>query len=111
MQIAGDRGCTAACVVEDEHPDAACLAVPHRRESNLSSAGSSGPQRLDDGFELLRGPRAEKCERDVEVIAPDHADTARELSALPALDLIENVSGETERKKEPEPFIPAHARG
>jgi hypothetical protein len=30
---------------------------------------------------------------------------------LPPLDLVESVAGKAEREEEPQPFIPAHARG
>ena len=53
---------------------------------------------------------AEKRERDVQVLSRYDPD-ARELLALPALDLVEDVVGQAQREKEPEPFIAAHASG
>jgi hypothetical protein len=52
-------------IVEDEHPDAARLAIPQRREPNLPSARRGVPQGPDDRVELVRRPMSEKRERDM----------------------------------------------
>src|SRR5579863_2956520 len=48
LNIVRDRGGVATGIVEDEHPDAAGLAVPHGREPNLPRAGRDVTQHGDD---------------------------------------------------------------
>ena len=97
-------------IVEDDHPDAARLAIPHGREPNVRRAASRSPQRTDDRIELRRRAMPEERERDVQVVARENANLVQ-FSTLPALELLESVVGQAQGEKEPQPFIAAHARG
>src|SRR5262245_52309704 len=69
-----ERGCPPALVIEDEHADAAGLAVAHRGEHGTAPGVlDRDPERLCDRLELPRGPRAEEREGDVQVPARDDA--------------------------------------
>jgi hypothetical protein len=110
LQIARKCCCVSVRVVENEHPNSARLAIVDGSEPYLPRVGSGVAQGSDDGVKLLRGTRAEKRKRDVQVIAWDAPDRS-ELFRLPALDLVESLAGKAEREKKPKPFIATHARG
>ena len=97
-------------VLEDQHADAPCLAVPTRREADLAGPCRSVAQGVDDRSELARGPVPEKRERDVQMISW-HDPNTDELLALPPSDLVEHVVGQAKREEEPELIIAAHASG
>ncbi len=109
LQVVRERRGATTGIVEDEHPDAARLAVSHRREPDPACARSRFAQHSDDRVELLCRPVSEKSERDVQVIARDDPH-ALQLGALPRLDLVESVAGKPEREEEPQSFIAVHAR-
>jgi hypothetical protein len=110
VKVVRERRRVAAGIVEDEHPNAPRLAIPHGREPNLSGPCSCVTQRPGDRVELARRPLSEKRERDMQVTARDDPHTPQ-LGLLPRLDLVEGIAGEAQREEKAEPFIPAHASG
>jgi hypothetical protein len=67
---------------------------------DLSRTHGGLAQRTDDRVELAGWPVAEERERDMQVFTRDDADIPQ-LLALPALDLVEDAAGQTQREKEP----------
>ena len=98
LKIVREPGGLAIGIIEDEHPDAARLAIAHCCEPNLPRNHRSVTQRLDDRIELLRRPMSEKRERDVEMIARKDPHTGQ-LGALPSFDLVKSVAGQAEGRK------------
>ena len=93
LQVVRERSCTASVVLEGEHADAPRLAIAGHRETNLPGLGRRPPKVIDDRIELPDRPMPEERERDMQVLAADEPD-ARQLAALPSLDLVEDVIGQ-----------------
>jgi hypothetical protein len=92
-------------VVEDEHPDAARLAVAAFAEDDRSRPGRGrlefGPDRLD----FVERPRSEEGERNVEVVAEDGSIRTGRQELLPGDEAVEHVFGQGESAEEPDRVI------
>jgi hypothetical protein len=86
-------------VVEDEHADAARLAVPARREHDLPSVSRGRLEGDRDRRQLGGRPATEEGERDVEMLAGNDPPVA-EMLALPGANPVEDVVGQTEAAEE-----------
>src|SRR5213592_434818 len=95
----------AVLVVEDDHPDAARLAIAALAEHDRPRSGCGcfelGPDRLD----LARRPRAEEGQGDVEVGARDGSMGAGRKAGLPGDEAVEHVVGQGESAEEPDRVI------
>src|SRR2546425_118546 len=91
-------------VVEDEHGQAARLAVAAGSEDDLRSGGGGLPQGPRDRVDLFRRPMAEEGERDVQMVAAECPGLGGQILALPADERIDCLVRQTERAEEPEPF-------
>src|SRR5581483_68937 len=69
-------------IAEDEHADAARLAVAPHFELRRRGAGCGRLKLRGDGVDVGGGPRAEECERDVQVLSR-HLSAASEGVARP----------------------------
>src|SRR5690242_17479982 len=81
--VGRQRGRRAALVVEDEHADAARLAVAARREPDRSGLASSVLEPDADLVELALGARPEERQRDVEILRRHDPEVALSETALP----------------------------
>src|SRR5581483_3554841 len=77
LDVVRERRRECALVVEDEHPDAARLAVALEAEPQAARTRGGVAQRADDRLQLPCRPVAEEGERDVQVLARDDADAAQ----------------------------------
>ena len=103
MNVFGDPRRMPVLVVEDEHPDAARLPVPHRGEHGLRSAVGPSRSAPRDRRQLTGRPRAEERDRDVQVLLRNEAGPLgrTELVPLPARDAASRLAGQAEAEKEP----------
>ena len=102
LEVAGERRRAASLVLEDEHPDAPRLAVPHGHEPRrLGDAAGRGAERLDDPGQFACRPVAEERERDVEMLARDDTDVGGEVLPLPGGERVERRVGQPQRAEEP----------
>ena len=90
-------------VVEDEHADGARLSVPNRGEQGPSRALGPCTQRSGDRGDLIGRPRAQKRDRDVQVLFGNEASLFRraELFLLPAGDSACGRGRQAKAEKEP----------
>jgi len=100
LDVPGEQRRMTAGVLEDEHADTPRLAIAARCETDLSRAGRSVAQCLEDRVELAGRTMPEERKRDMQVLPRDDAN-ARELRVLPPLDVVEHVVGQAEREEEP----------
>ncbi len=81
----GNDHAAISFVVEDDHSDATGLAIPLWRERRWWPAIASCLENSGDRAHLLQRAMAEKCERDVEILAGDepHIVEIAQLRCLP----------------------------
>src|SRR5581483_10335372 len=96
-EIVCQRGGSAVLVVEDEHPDAAGLAIAASGERDRTGRSSRRLQLASDRVELERGAGAEEGERDVQVGRRHRAEVAVRQPSLPRDDAPDGVVRERER--------------
>ena len=101
---------SAFLVAAGHHSDKTRLAVALRREDGALRSGSCLAQRTRDRVELLRRPRPEKRERDVQALGRDDP-AARELTLLPLCEPLDGVVRQRKGKEQPRAFTAAHASG
>jgi hypothetical protein len=101
VQVAGEPSGAARRVAEDDHADTSRLPVARRLEWERPTCRDGRAKHVEDRRKLPSRPYAQERERDVKVLAR-HTAALRELPVTPALQRVENVAGEPERKKEPE---------
>src|SRR5918912_1443921 len=91
-------------VGEDEHPDAAGLAVAGYVEAGRSRCRGRLPKCSCDRRHLRRRPPPEEGERDVEVRPddPPHASPLGKLAPSPLDEAVEDVVGKAQGAEEPE---------
>ena len=91
-------------VGQDEHPDAAGLAIAHDREASRSSTCGRLAERFRDRRHVRGRPPPEEGQRDVEVRPSDPADPMllRELASPPVDEAVEDGVGKTQGAEEPE---------
>ena len=110
LQIGRERCRTAALVGEDEHGDAAGLAVASGRKDDLPGPRGGLAERVADLGKPRQVDAAEEGQRDVQVLTPDEAAAARELF-LPRDKLVEHAGGQPQGAEEPDPSTAVHATG
>jgi hypothetical protein len=103
-ETAGQVTALACRVVEDEHRDAAGLAIAAWREQDLAGVPCRRSERGRNRREFDGGPMAEEGERDVEMLAGDDPAVA-EMLGLPGLDPVDDVVGEAKAAKEAKALI------
>src|SRR5262249_36031627 len=86
---------------EDEHGDAACLAIPPELERRRRRLRAAAGQRVDDLGHPRLGLAAEEGEGEVEVVARDGPPSRAE-AGLPGCDRVGGLAGEPEPAEEPE---------
>jgi hypothetical protein len=101
VHIGRERGRVLAVVVEDEHADAASLAVG--TDAKQRSPGTLGrrPQLGDDRCQLPCGAASEKRQGDVKVLGRDHP-PPRDRRRLPGRDSSDRCGRKPEGEKEAE---------
>src|SRR5438132_3612329 len=104
VQVARQGRRPALLVVEDQHADAARLAVAMGREDDLRSRGGRLPQGTRDRVDLFRRSMAEEGERDVQMVAAECPSLGGQILALPADERFDCLVRQSERTEEPEPF-------
>src|SRR5215211_446139 len=109
LQLLRDPVRAAVLVGEDEHADAARLAVANGFEYGSWRTPRGCPHGIGDGRQLGAGPGAEERERDVEVLARDDAPT--ELLALPLNDSVQDGGGQGKAAEESKAIIALDATG
>ena len=96
VHIGRKRGRTSVLVGEDEHSDAARLAVAPEGKGRNSRGSCCIAQAPSDPVQLSCGARAQERERDVDALARDDTDVsdAGEDLALPLLNARDRLVGE-----------------
>ena len=110
VQIARQRARGTSEVLEDEHPDAARLAVARGLEPNRPGGCGGGAELASDRVDLLARAGSEEREREVHVLERDDAAVAK-VRVLPRGEVGGDVPGQAESAEEAEPFTAAHATG
>src|SRR5215216_4453966 len=107
LQLLSNPARAAVLLGEDEHADAARLAVANGFECGSWSTLGGRPQGVDDGRQLLAGPGAEERERDVEVLARD--DAPAEVLGLPLDDPVDDGGGQGKAAEESKAIMASDA--
>jgi hypothetical protein len=101
VNLAGEFRRCPFVVVEDEHPDAARLAVAVLAEHDRPCGGCGGLQLSPDRLDVARGPGAEEGQGDVEVVARNEPMLAGRKERLPGDEAPDHVLGQGKSAKEP----------
>ena len=85
LKASGERRCLASGVGENEHSGAPRLAIPGDTEREPACLEGGGAEHRADRTSIARRPRAEKRERDVQVLGRNDPASAQ-ARGLPAPD-------------------------
>jgi hypothetical protein len=100
-EVCGDAPRTLCLVVEDDHADAAGLAVAERPKDRYRVDGrDSAAQRIGDGVDVIRRPRSEEGKRDVDVLSGNRPRFPVLQLALPCLERRPDARRQRERAEE-----------
>jgi hypothetical protein len=108
----GEAAGAAVLVVQDDHADAAGLAVASRGEDRPLRLARGGAELADDSRNVARRAAAEEGEREVEVLGGDDSGVtdAGERLPLPGGEALDGVVGERESEEETKALTGAHVR-